>query len=458
MRLELSIKVPYVKNWGLWEAVRDLMQNGIDSEVQFSAPLSVWHDPKRGGTGMLCIENEGAVLPHEALLLGHTTKSDRGDLAGQFGEGLKLACLVLARRGHEVIIRSGSEVWTPCIERSEKFDADVLVVHIATGRKHQNRVRVEIGGISAEEWAEMAPGFRFLDKNKAKKDDVIETYAGSILLAPEQRGKIFVKGIFVASKPDYHVGFDFTSSDVKIDRDRKMVDEWDLKYRVANLWKIASASADKACADKARKLFVDAAFAGAPELRCFEDGWMADTLDEGTKAALAERFAEKFGDDAHPVTNMGDAMELEHLGKRGVQVDKTVAALVESKKGKLDTVKGALKNEVVEQHSLSDLTDAERNALLSAWAIMELAGVVVADDMKLLSIVSFRDQKLCGMFKGADGSVMLAKKELRSWSHALATLLHEFSHRAGGDGEHAHVSQLEEMWRKCIEVAMEVRA
>lgn len=130
MKVELTIKVDYLPKWGALEGLRELIQNGKDAETEFRAPLEVRH---RKDTNVLVIENDGCTIPHEALLFGHTSKLGRSGMIGKFGEGLKLGVLALVRAGHTVRIRSGSEVWIPKIERSEKFNADVLTVTIEKG-------------------------------------------------------------------------------------------------------------------------------------------------------------------------------------------------------------------------------------------------------------------------------------------------------------------------------------
>ena len=113
-------------------------------------------------------------------------------MIGKFGEGLKLGVLALVRAGHPVRIRSGSEVWVPSIERSEKFQADVLVFEIEKGRAEKDRVSIEIGKITAGEWAEFKKCFLFL--SKPLKDDAIATEYGTLLMTAEYAGKLFVKG------------------------------------------------------------------------------------------------------------------------------------------------------------------------------------------------------------------------------------------------------------------------
>jgi hypothetical protein len=192
MKLELTIKADYLPEWKIWEGVRELVQNAIDAQTEHGATMTIRH---RDGN-VLVIENEGVVLPHEALLLGHTTKTDRSDMRGKFGEGLKLGVLALVREGLKIKIRSGDEVWVPSIMRSDKFDAKVLCFQIATGRKAEQRVQVEVHGINAEAWL-----FLFLGDGR-RKPTRVKTSFGSLLLDPESKGMLYCKGIHVQNDHD----------------------------------------------------------------------------------------------------------------------------------------------------------------------------------------------------------------------------------------------------------------
>jgi len=199
-KIQLTIKTSYLPNWGAYEGVRELVQNGRDAEVEHSAPLTVdWYNDT------LRIENDGATVPIKALLLGHTTKLGNSEMIGKFGEGLKLGILALVRAGHPVKIRNGSEVWIPSIERSETFDEDVLTFRIEGGRDPKNRIRVEVGGITKEAWEKMKECFLFL--SKPKKDEQVDTYSGGLLLGPKFKGRIYVKGILVQTVPVSSFGF-----------------------------------------------------------------------------------------------------------------------------------------------------------------------------------------------------------------------------------------------------------
>lgn len=433
MRIPLSIKVDYLANWGAYEGVRETVQNGGDAQTEFDAPLTVKH---RADTNTLVIENDGCTLPHEALLLGHSSKVGRADLIGKFGEGLKLGVLALVRAGHPVKIRSGSEVWVPTIQKSDQFNAQVLVFDITTGRKSVNRVAVEIGNIEAEAWESMKSCFLFLP-GVITDEEIVKTPSGSLLLGDRFAGKVYVKGIFVANDPRMSFGYDLIDAD--LDRDRKMVNKYDLNYRTQNIWRDALARRP----DLVEK-FVKLLDREAADVEGVDD-WAARYLPEETKKAVAEEFVKRHGDEAIPVATLGDSQDVEHLGKKGVVVPKALRHVLEQKLGNADTNKAKLREEATTHYGWHDLTADEKAHVERALFLVNGVEPVSIND---LDIVDFRDEKIRGMFRQTAEAtrVMLAKKILADRDLTLRVLVHEVAHRTGGDGEKGHVANLERIW------------
>jgi hypothetical protein len=442
-KIELTIKTSYVPTWATWEGVRELIQNGRDAQLEHGGTFTVRHDAE---TSRLFVENvDGGVLTTEDLLLGQTSKADRGDLAGKFGEGLKLGVLALVRAGHDVVIRSGGEVWRPSIETSSVFKAEVLVFRIDEGRKARQRVRVEVSGITAEDWAEMEPRFRFLSKKTAKKAVLDVPYQGAILLDDAFKGMLFVRGIFVSHDPTLSYGYDLTSSDVRVDRDRKMVESWDLRWRLSALWRDACAASDTSA--KATETLADLVFEGAKDVSHLEeDSYHAERLGDCVKDAVLHRFRAEHGDKAHPVGSIQESIELEHAGRKGARVSKAARSILETRLGKLDDVRTTLKNEVVEVFSASDLTADEKAALAEALRLVALAGLNVYP----VDVVTFRDADLHGLWAPKERKASIARRLLASWDAALGLLVHEFAHATSGadDGTASHGHTIEDMWRK----------
>lgn len=433
MRIELTIKTDYMPNWGIWEGIRELVQNGRDAEVEHCATLTVRH---RKESDTLVIENEGTTLPYEALLLGHTSKVGRPDLIGKFGEGLKLGVLALVRAGCPVKIRSGSEVWVPSIQRSEKFQADVLVFEIQKGRKDDNRVAVEIGGVNREAWEKMKDMFLFL-KGTVKDEESVQTPYGSLLLSERFTGKVFVKGIFVANDPRLSYGYDFVDAD--LDRDRRMLSKYDLNYRTQGVWREALARRPDLVENFDKLMSREAADVEGV------DSYNASYLPVEARKTLVQLFVGRHGEDALPVGSLSESAEIEHLGKKGVVVNKPLKAILELELGSVMTNKLKLREEVTHTYGWHDLTDGERSNLQSSIDLVNQVEPVALD---LVDVVDFRDQKIRGMFK--DRRVLLTKRILSDREMTLRVLVHEVAHRSGDDGERGHVSNIERIWSAIV--------
>lgn len=441
MKLELSIKADYLPKWGSFEAIRELVSNGRDAETEFGAPLEVRH---RRDANVLVIENAGCTIPHEALLFGHTTKLGRdGGLIGKFGEGLKLAMLVLARAGHSVRIRSGSEVWIPKIERSEKFNADVLTVTIEKGRADKDRVQIEVDQISTESWEVFRKLFLFLAK--PAKDEHVKTSSGALLFGDDFAGKLFVKGIFVTRMPAIQYGYDF--SDVEVDRDRKMIDQYDLAWRMRAIWNDAMNSRPSLSAK-----FLTLLGSEAKDIEGVDE-FGAKYLPDVVLGKAAKDFRLAYGENAVPVATLAESKDIEHLGKRGVIVNKPLRAVLQATMGTTESVKEGLKKEVTKLYGWGDLSPAERASFDGAVAL--IGKVVDLGDCEI-EVVDFRSENLLGLFEpskdaGGKDKIHLAKKSLVDRKETLATLVHEVSHREGNDGDHGHVARIEEIWSAICE-------
>ena len=436
-RIELSIKADendgYVDHWGLWEGVREVMQNAKDAEVEHNASLMVYF---RKETGTLFIVNEGCTLPYEAMLMGHSTKRHRTDLIGKIGEGFNLGILALLRKGLTVKIRSGSEVWIPSIQRSETFNAQVLCFSIDKGRKEMNRVAVEIARISEGDWLELERRFLFL--KRPLENESITTYSGDLLLGPQHKGKLFAKGIYVADDPKVKYGYNFANA--QLDRDRKMIEQYNLQYHMQEIWRNATATRPDLFEAFGEMLDEQAAdMAGVNE-------WNAKSLPEALRNQIVAKFHERYGDNALPVDTLASSQEVEHFGKKGVICPKPMQHILESVLGTVATNKSRLAEETVGLYSWQELDSVEQLNLISALELVNPVETVTLNDV---DVAEFRDPRLRGLFKL--GRVQIAKTVLFSRAETLRTIIHEVAHRAGGDGEKDHVSNIERIWSGVVE-------
>ncbi|MBA3351685.1 MAG: hypothetical protein H0U23_04530 [Blastocatellia bacterium] len=440
MKYELTVDAEYLdpRRWDAAAGIREFLQNGRDAAIEQNAPLEVTHVVRDDGVGVLRIENEGAVLTKDVLLLGRSTKRDRQDeLAGFHGEGLKVGALALLRAGHEVKIRNGGEVWTPSIQASEKFDGrPVLVFDVTSGRAERNRVRVEISGVSQDDWKALREHFLFLYKREI---ELVKTEHGSLILSPKFKGRVYVKGILVQTIPALEYGYDL--SDAELDRDRRMLDSYDLNNRTHRIW--AAALQLKPALFAQYYTLLESRSRDAEGLT----NWNAYLIPTDLQEQAGARFKTENGENAIPVENLATSKDLEHLGARGIVCSPGLSALLRASIGTPEDFQAKLATETTKIYSWSDLSTAEKANLERAISLLNNVGEKVSLDV--VSVVDFRSSGLKGLYSA--GSIKISKSELSNRGETLGTLVHEFAHKYGVDGDKSHVAAIERLWSAIVE-------
>jgi hypothetical protein len=325
-------------------------------------------------------------------------------------------------------------VWTPKIERSEKFDADVLVFYIEKGRAEKDRVQIEISGVSAESWETMDDHFLFL--GKLPKDAAVKTGYGTLLIGDRFAGRVYVKGIFVQRANDMSYGYDL--SDAQVDRDRKMVDSYDLSYKTQSIWREAMVTRPDLTTSFVELLEREAAdISGVNE-------WNAANLPEPVKEKVAEAFVKRHGTAAIPVSSLADSQSVEHLGKTGIVCPKPLRHVLEAKLGSLADNKAKLAKETQKLFGWHELSlDEKAHVERALFLVNGVTPVTLAE----VDVTEFRDENLLGLWRGSEGRVQLAKKILADRDRTLEVLVHEVAHKlGGGDGEKSHVANIERIW------------
>ena len=100
-RRVLTIESSYCDNWTIRDAIREIIQNGLDTGTKVSIiPCNT------DGKEKWEISDRGAGVKLSDFIIGRSSKRGNGSVIGQFGEGLKIGCLVLAREGRQVSILS----------------------------------------------------------------------------------------------------------------------------------------------------------------------------------------------------------------------------------------------------------------------------------------------------------------------------------------------------------------
>lgn len=245
--IPLTLAESYVSSWGLEEGVRELIQNGLDCKE---------HDIYVED-GNLNIKTYDGELSHKYLLLGSGAKSLDGKTLGGHNEGLCLALLVLARSPNVTLeFYNGKEKWTPYLEYNEDFEENCLHLRIEDYTDgEEGSVQIVIKGLDYEDES------NFLDKKTLEaiiENTLVlqdqgyskhETNYGEILLDDAHKGKVFCGGLFVQEVKGFQEGFNFKPDRLKLDRDRRMVQHFDLLWITKEMWAEVTVDASDEVAD-----------------------------------------------------------------------------------------------------------------------------------------------------------------------------------------------------------------
>lgn len=426
MKIPYQVTADYVRSWTVGNALRELVANGLDGEITEGGKFETKHDPKRE---ILYLINRNTKVGAKALYYGGSSKSGDDRLIGQEGEGLKNAMLVLSRAGIKVVIRNADEIWQPSIE-PDKLGFNVLTLNIKKGNPAHADFKVEIHGVNSEAWHDLQDMFLALRK-PAK---IEKTNSGEVIRDPEYVGKIFVKGVYCTHRPNYSTGYNFFHLD--IGRDRRIPSGWDMDYAISRIWEELATHHAAHMSDLYKTLRSDGA----------EGEAFRYSSVPAVSKGLVSAFYEEFGEGAYPVSSVSEASELDHMGRKGVVLNASLATLLKKELPAKETIQAELKREVTARVQLGDLDDAEKAVLLRGMALGQAA--TGQDVGALTQIVTFRDETLCGLHK--TGEIMIARKMLQDLGRFVVTLLHEYAHEFGGDGDKSHIDRLQAYMERLI--------
>ena len=413
--LEMSITPDYVPHWTTAAALREFLQNALDSQTQgFSMELD--EDEKETH-----ITNFGAELPIKTLLLGMTTKIDSEDEIGQFGEGYKLACLVLAREKVYMRISSPQGTIIPSISYSSRYESDILK-------------------FTLEKEKTFLPGVR-ISFSKAKvslswlRSFILEDQPQVHRILHNKPGRIYSNGLHLDIdievknennfEDSFHWGYNIPSKELKLDRDRRMINKGSLMRAIIKI--IEGTGTNEEIYSACEMPF--------PELRGANDYLFSNTTSE----RLQEVFIFKYGEKAF-VCRLDEPDEFKRLIKRAgfllIEIESKLLHNLLSRKQQTNAelIKIADGQVGKKEPYTPTLSEAERldKAIILLKTCYEIAGDY---DYHLsfinkfeVSTVLFNDPSILGLFDKEEETIFISAKTLDSTGKILTLLLHELVH------------------------------
>jgi len=449
-RFELSITAEYAPDWSVWEGLREVMQNALDSHDE-GYPAYYNHD-----NGWLEVTNRDCVLDTSVWLLGKSTKRDNDALRGQHGDGLKVGVLALLRQGIEVKFLNGDEIWTPAIEASKNYaGVDVLAVKVRKRRQdyYGDRptsdftVRIKI---SKRQWNDYKD--RFLRCIEIPDHEIQRVgYSGSILFGQNMKGRIYCKGIYVCTKPELAVGYDFASG-LDLDRDRRMVDDYDLGYAAAQLW-------TSLCAHNEDEDWISNVWgmleSDMPDVKRLAGCCRYSNKEVGEQ--ISATFADTYGDKAVPVANEDEATKVSFYGLQGIVVPDGMGKVLANKFGTIEEILNKAIDSSGDYVAVADLDPQERVNWNKAINLLDLADVADRDRLDGIRCFGFTapDAPL-GTYSHGSKEIRINRQVTGKLQRLLGTMIHELAHDKGRDGSLSHRSAEETMWEDVFGIMAEM--
>lgn len=247
------------------------------------------------------IGNKHSDLDIKTLLFGVTTKNKDDTMIGNHGEGYKIATVVLLRLGKTVVFQNycRREIWRPRLVKSRKYGGVLVptffVEQEAVWKKvPEHSLIIEVSGITPEDYQHIYECNLHLRESYSHRD----TSYGAVLDDEENKGCIFVGGLFICKEPRLDIGIDFKPKVVRLERDRSMVNSFDVQWYAARMIEeLKDAETTKRSLDSYSGVYIN-----------------SYSVPSELKDEIAEEFINQHGAKAVPVSNQAD---MEKLKKRG---------------------------------------------------------------------------------------------------------------------------------------------
>lgn len=337
---EITISPNYVSNWGINEAIREILQNAIDADKN-GYKKSIYYS---GDT--LYINNEGISLSAKDLILGCSSKSDQDGMIGKYGEGFKLALVVLLRKGMNVYVDNNDKLWSPSFKVSEQFGTQVLNIEESDNGRGEGLTFV-ISPVDQQLYNSLLNYFPCIDESFG---NVVNCENGQILLDKQFKGKMYVEGLYIQTDDNFQYGYNFNSDVVELDRDRKAINYYELRALTAQ---------SIVTAEECNKEIFDAITKSCVDVRDIEE-----VIDEASESFL-EEYREQFyyennlGENTlvatESVMKQLEQMDIDVPVVKGTEIQSYLIAKANDKLGIIEEAKEAIKNKDEKEKAFDNL-------------------------------------------------------------------------------------------------------
>lgn len=131
-KITYPISKNYVESWTFVDAGREILANAIDCS-QEGDKAQIYHE-----NGYCVIADNGIGIDKKNFVIGNSQKQDSE--IGMFGEGLKLASLVMAREDRDMSINTKGFTYYPMLEENEEFNTEIFSIKFIENTKTEGTI------------------------------------------------------------------------------------------------------------------------------------------------------------------------------------------------------------------------------------------------------------------------------------------------------------------------------
>lgn len=368
---EITISPNYVSNWGIKEAIREILQNAIDGETNGYEKIVDYN----GNT--LNITSLGVNLQAKDLILGCSSKDDQDGMIGKYGEGFKLALVVLLRKGLNVEIQNGNKIWTPSFKISDTFGTQVL--NIEETESSGNELTFSISPVDQQLFNSLLDYFPCINNDFGK---TVDCDNGQILLDKKFKGKMYVEGLYIQTDDNFKYGYNFNSDVVELDRDRKAINYYDLRALTAQ---------SIITAEECNKEIFDAITDSCVDVRDIEE-----VIEEASDSFLQE-YRDQFYEEneleentlvaTEAVMKQLEQMDIDVPVVKGTEIQSYLIAKANDKLGIIEEAKEVLKNKDEKEEAFDNFNNSTYAKLMN-WLYENKKYLTKKAQASFLNIIS----------------------------------------------------------------------
>ncbi|MCW3994948.1 MAG: ATP-binding protein [Candidatus Bathyarchaeota archaeon] len=213
-----SLSLKYCKNWNLWEAIREIVQNTLDETGKMPQITQK--------NGNIEISDDGQGISLKQLCLLGISEKNNIDARGQYGEGLKVALLIFVRMGHIVTIESKN--FTCEIDAVEQFDEKVIRYrYVENTQRFQKGTKITIHNFNEK--------IDFNDRFNVGQKQIIHANPELGAIIAEKEPKLYVKNIYVQDLNDEKALYSYDLRQINLERDRNTPNMYQVQYQIGAL-------------------------------------------------------------------------------------------------------------------------------------------------------------------------------------------------------------------------------